>query len=97
MGQGYGLVNVSLSKEGQLTKCEGRNTLMTGDDFTKEVAKKKVPLSGTEQTNVVDFINKSPVIEIVPENTAMRDVIDTGTNRPWPSSKPRSSPTCRPN
>lgn len=50
---------------------------MTGDDFTKEVAKKKVPLSGTEQTNVVDFINKSPVIEIVPENTAMRDVIDT--------------------
>ncbi|MBX9562029.1 5'-nucleotidase C-terminal domain-containing protein [Aeromonas hydrophila] len=75
--KGYGLVNVSLSKEGQLTKCEGRNTLMTGDDFTKEVAKKKVPLSGTEQTNVVDFINKSPVIEIVPEDTAMRDVIDT--------------------
>ncbi|PRM90925.1 bifunctional metallophosphatase/5'-nucleotidase, partial [Arcobacter cryaerophilus gv. occultus] len=58
-------------------KCEGRNTLMTGDDFTKDVAKKKEPLSGSEQTNVVDFITKSPVIEIVPENTAMRDVIDT--------------------
>lgn len=82
--KGYGLVNVSLNKEGNITKCEGRNTLMSGDDFTKSVtdpkdSKKtiKVPLGGTEQTNVVDFIANSPVIEIVPENQTMRDVIDT--------------------
>ncbi|UUM68099.1 metallophosphoesterase [Aeromonas veronii] len=35
--KGYGLVNVSLSKEGAITKCEGRNTLMSGDDFTKSI------------------------------------------------------------
>ncbi|TNI86042.1 bifunctional metallophosphatase/5'-nucleotidase [Aeromonas allosaccharophila] len=82
--KGYGLVNVSLSKEGTITKCEGRNTLMSGDDFTKSVpdpkdSKKtiKVPLGGSEQTNVVDYIAKSPVIEIVPEDQTMRDVIDT--------------------
>lgn len=82
--KGYGLVNVSLSKEGAITKCEGRNTLMSGDDFTKSVpdpkdSKKtiKVPLGGSEQTNVVDYIAKSPVIEIVPEDQTMRDVIDT--------------------
>lgn len=85
--KGYGLVNVSLSKEGAITKCEGRNTLMSGDDFTKSVqdpakpndknAKIKVPLAGTEQTNVVDFIAKAPIIEIVPENQTMRDVINT--------------------
>ncbi|MGL4749417.1 MAG: hypothetical protein ACRCYF_17050, partial [Shewanella sp.] len=85
--KGYGLVNVSLSKEGTITKCEGRNTLMSGDDFTKSVqdpakpndknAKIKVPLAGTEQTNVVDFIAKAPIIEIVPENQTMRDVINT--------------------
>ncbi|HHQ4710440.1 bifunctional metallophosphatase/5'-nucleotidase [Aeromonas veronii] len=82
--KGYGLVNVSLSKEGAITKCEGRNTLMSGDDFTKSVpdpkdSKKtiKVPLGGSEQTTVVDYIAKSPVIEIVPEDQTMRDVIDT--------------------
>ncbi|MFM5300013.1 metallophosphoesterase [Aeromonas veronii] len=34
--KGYGLVNVSLSKEGAITKCEGRNTLMSGDDFLRD-------------------------------------------------------------
>lgn len=82
--KGYGLVNVSLSKEGTITKCEGRNTLMSGDDFTKSIpdpqdSKKtiKVPLGSSEQTNVVDFIATAPIIEIVPENQAMRDVINT--------------------
>ncbi|MFQ1658661.1 bifunctional metallophosphatase/5'-nucleotidase [Aeromonas veronii] len=75
--KGYGLVNVSLTKEGTITKCEGRNTLMSADNFTKEVNKKKVPVTDAEQTNVVDFFAKSPIIEIVPENQAMRDVINT--------------------
>ncbi|MFQ1648852.1 bifunctional metallophosphatase/5'-nucleotidase [Aeromonas veronii] len=75
--KGYGLVNVSLTKEGTITKCEGRNTLMSADNFTKEVNKKKVPVTDAEQTNVVDFFAKLPIIEIVPENQAMRDVINT--------------------
>lgn len=75
--KGYGLVKISLSESGELLACNGRNTLITGDDFTKKDRDIKIALSNQEQGMVTGFIEDHPAIEIVPEDEGMRAIIDT--------------------
>lgn len=75
--KGYGLVKISLNESGELLACNGRNTLITGDDFTKKDRDIKIALSNQEQGMVTGFIEDHPAIEIVPEDEGMRAIIDT--------------------
>ncbi|MGI9277698.1 MAG: bifunctional metallophosphatase/5'-nucleotidase [Endozoicomonas sp.] len=76
--EGVGVVNVAFTDSGELDSCQGGNTLLVGDRFKhKYNGDVKVALRAEHKPVVESFIDEQSNIEVVQEDTVMRDDIDT--------------------
>jgi 5'-nucleotidase len=74
----YGLAHLAFDKDGALVFCAGKNTILSGDQFTHEYTPKvKATLTAKDQDHVLKYIKKSTNIEVVPEDKEMNRIINT--------------------
>ena len=75
--EAVGVAQVSLNSLGEIERCEGGNTLLSGNAFRhKYNGDDKEDLKEEHQPVVEDFINDQSNIEIVAEDSVMRMEID---------------------
>ncbi len=66
---GVGDLRVDFDKAGKVTACKGQTTLILGDKFLQKNADgKKVEVNATEKAAIMQVINSTPQLEIVPED-----------------------------
>ncbi|MGB0894290.1 MAG: bifunctional metallophosphatase/5'-nucleotidase [Parashewanella sp.] len=64
-------------KNGEITSCNGGNTLLIANDFKhKYDGKKRVALNSEDQIKTEEFVSKQTNVEIAAEDSVVRDIID---------------------
>lgn len=75
--EALGFFTVSFDSQGQVTQCQGHNTLLVGDQFSHDYGSgKKTPVSAEDKATVDAFIAGNDNISLVAEDAAMRQLID---------------------
>ncbi|MGO1246848.1 MAG: bifunctional metallophosphatase/5'-nucleotidase [Oceanisphaera sp.] len=75
--QAMGELTVTFNLEGQVTQCEGTNTLLVDKIFYNDVRRTdKHQLADAEQERIADFITKQPNAALVDEDPDLRAYID---------------------
>ncbi|MCG7499589.1 bifunctional metallophosphatase/5'-nucleotidase [Vibrio sp. Of7-15] len=76
--QAIGRLQISFDKNGHITQCDGRNTLLSNDDFYYDAARREQDkFSDSDNQKVVNFIDKEENITITDENQQLRNLIDS--------------------
>lgn len=76
--QAIGRLEVSFNEEGDITNCDGRNTLLSNDDFYHDAARREQDkFSHSENQKVTTFINNEENITITEEDGQLRHLIDS--------------------
>ncbi|PJE80442.1 NAD 5'-nucleotidase [invertebrate metagenome] len=73
--QAMGEVTVGFDAWGNVTQCEGTNTLLSSDHFYRDAIHKE-SMNDQDRSTVTAFIDKNPKITVVPEDTDMRKKIN---------------------
>ncbi len=67
---GVGELKVDFDKAGKVSSCAGQTTLILGDKFLQKNAEgKKVDVNASEKAAIMNVINSTPQLEIVPEDS----------------------------
>ncbi|WP_445399803.1 bifunctional metallophosphatase/5'-nucleotidase [Zobellella sp. An-6] len=75
--QAMGRVEVTLSPDGQLLRCEGGNTLLSDNAFFRDIRRaEQHRLAGQDAERVAAYIEAQPNIALVEEDPALRSHID---------------------
>jgi len=74
--QAIGRVRATFDQSGQITRCDGNNTLLSNDEFYADKYRKNKLKSGDTQ-QVENFIDETDNITITEENSALRSTIDS--------------------
>ncbi|RUO34001.1 bifunctional metallophosphatase/5'-nucleotidase [Aliidiomarina soli] len=73
--QAAGLLHLSFDAQGELTRCEGGNTLLSNADWYQD-QQRTLALEPSQNQTVHDFISGQPNIAVIDEDPALREHID---------------------
>lgn len=76
--QAIGRLQVSFDNNGNITQCDGRNTLLSNDEFYHDAARREQDkLNSNESQQIVNFIDNEENITITGEDQQLRKLIDS--------------------
>ncbi|WP_333609538.1 bifunctional metallophosphatase/5'-nucleotidase, partial [Arsukibacterium sp.] len=76
--QAIGAVRLEFNVAGQLTRCEGENTILASNNFYQRPSRNaQSAVSETEQQQLAHFVDAMPNTSITAEHGALRQLLDT--------------------
>lgn len=74
--QAIGLAQVTFDSHGQVTDCQGHNSLLASRDFFADAARKQA-LDDTRSKEASQFVDNQPNLVTVDEDPRLRGIIDS--------------------